>query len=312
MNVLLMALGLVGLAAGADLVVRRALAIASRLRIPTFVAGLTITSVGTSLPEISTNIAVALDVRAGLPSSGLAIGNVVGSCLSQITLLLGLVATFATLQTTPRALRRDGAMLFVSALAMFVACLDGVLSRWEGALLVFAWLLYLGWLLWAEREAPEPAAARTQGLLRDAVGLAVGLILVVFCAGLVVDHAVRIAEALGVSPGIIGLLVGLGTGLPELTVSLKAIREQAGQLSLGNLIGSNITDPLLSAGIGATIAPLAVPEMALKVDFPFWLTATFIAIALLWNHHDLNRRESAVLLALFALFVYLRVGVLPG
>lgn len=310
--VLLLLTGLVGLAVGADLVVRGALATAARLHLPPLVAGLTITSVGTSLPEIATNIAVGLEVRGGAAVSGLAIGNVVGSCLSQITLLLGAAAMVATLSASPRALKRDGAMLVVALLALLAACLDGELARWEGGLLILAWLLYLFAVLRLDMPGEAVVGLVSGSPWRDGLQLAGGLVLVVLASELVVDKAVILAEALGVSRSLIGLMVGLGTGLPELSVSLKAVREQAGRLSLGNLIGSNITDPLLSAGVGATIAPLAVPEVALRVDFPFWLAATLIAVALLFNHQDLNRRESSVLLVLFVLFAYVRVALFPG
>ncbi len=311
-QVLLLFAGLIGLAFGADLVVRGALATAARLRIPPLVAGLTITSVGTSLPEIATNVAVGLEVRAGLDVSGLAIGNVVGSCLSQITLLLGAAAMVATLSAPDRALKRDGAMLLVALCAMFLACADGVLSQWEGGLLIVAWLLYMLFLLMLDRPTDGMEAPPSSPLWRDLAFLIGGMVVVVLSSELVVDKAVLLAQALGVSESLVGLLVGLGTGLPELSVSLKALREQAGQLSLGNLIGSNITDPLLSAGIGAAIAPLAVPEVALQVDFPFWFAATLIAVALLFNHQDLNRRESSVLLVLFGLFAYVRVVLFAG
>jgi cation:H+ antiporter len=315
---LLMVVGLVGLGLGSGLVVRGAVLISQRLRISPLVVGLTVTAVGTSIPEIATNVSAAIDVLRGVPASGIAIGNVIGSCLSQITLLLGVAGLAGVLTCPRRSLRRDGGMLVVAMLAMLAACLDGTLDRLEGGALVLVYLAYLVGVVIQEREegaiAPEVAApAPKRGALWWAMGsLAFGLAVVVGSAELAVGSAVTLAQAAGVDNSLLGLGVGLGTGLPELVISVQALRSQAGMLGLGNLLGSNITDPLLSIGLGALVSPLAVPPIALAFDFPAWIAATAVALLLLFNHLDLSWRESCVLLVVFGLFVWVRTVVLLG
>ena len=311
----LVVLGIAGLAIGSGYVVRGALAIAQRLGLSPLVVGLTITSIGTSLPEIATNIAVGADILSGVPASGIAVGNVIGSCLSQITLLLAVAGLVGTLTCPRRSLRRDGAMLVIALLAMFACSIDGTISRFEGGLLVSAYAVYLVVVVvlerqWADVDAQEPAGDDLS--LGRAVGLlAIGLVIVTASADLAVENAVAVARAMGVGASLIGLGVRFGTGLPELTVSLRAMNAQSGTLGLGNLIGSNITDPLLSAGLGALVAPMLVPPVAIFFDFPFWMAASGVALLLLFNHLDLNRRESGVLLIVFGLFVWVRATLLP-
>lgn len=314
LQLLLVAFGIAGLAIGSNLVVRGALSIARTFGISPLVVGLTITSIGTSLPEIATNVAVGADVLAGIPASGIAIGNVIGSCLSQITLLLGIAGLAGTLTCPRRSLRRDGLMLVLALAGMWFASLDGTVSRVEGGVLVLSYIAYLVAVVilerqWEEEDEEEEIVPMPMG--RAAIALVVGLVVVTASADLAVENAVLLASGWGVGASLIGLMVGVGTGLPELTVSLQAMRERSGTLGLGNLIGSNITDPLLSTGLGACVAPFAVPAVALGFDFPFWMAATGVALLLLFNHLDLNRRESGVLLIVFGLFVWVRTTLLP-
>ena len=133
--------------------------------------------------------------------------------------------------------------------------------------------------------------------------------LVVFSADTLVGQGVEIARETGLSDNVIGQLVGLGTGLPELMVSLRAVRKGETALSLGNLIGSNITDPLLSLGAGASFHALTVAPEVLRFDMPFWLFSTVAALIFMRDKRDLNRNEATVLVLMFGLFVYLRVAV---
>ena len=311
-------LGLVGLAFGSDVVVGGARAVARRLGVSSLVIGLTITSIGTSIPEIATNVGAALYGRGGTETSGIAVGNIVGSCFGQITLLLGISAAFTTLHAPDGALRRDGMALGGATVVMIAACLDGVVSRYEGGLLAVAYVAYLLLVYVQERgdrggiavDVADEGQAPPEGRLHVDLGKVVGgIALVLIAANLVVGQGAELARELGMSELWIGLVVGLGTGLPELTVSVQAARSTDGALSLGNLMGSNITDPLFSFGLGAAIYPVTVSASALSFDLPFWGAATLIALLMLLDHRDLNRLEAGVLFTLFALYLVLRVSL---
>ncbi|MEA3255459.1 MAG: calcium/sodium antiporter [Candidatus Altiarchaeota archaeon] len=302
-------LGLLGLWWGSDFAVEAARRIAVKLRVSDLIIGLTITSIGTSLPEIATNVMAGF---AEEDASGLAVGNIIGSDLCQITLLLGIVGFMATLTIPKRALKRDGFMLFIALILMYITASDGHVTRGEGILLVFTYIIYLIYLLNQERVLRNNKTKKESGkgshtLGIDLIKTFVGLTFVVAGAYLIVENGVSIASRMGITESLIGIFVGLGTSIPELTVSLRAIKQKAGELSLGNLIGSNITDPLLSFGLGASVAGVSVTSSVIHFDFVYWMVATAIALLLLYNHMNLNRKESTVLIILYLLFIYLKV-----
>ena len=302
-------LGLIGLLWGSDYSVHAAREIARKLRISELIVGLTIVSIGTSIPEMATNLLAGFSTLSGVDASGIAVGNIIGSELAQITLLLGLVGFMATLHIPYRSLVRDGFMLFMASILMYLTAIDGFVSRGEGVLLVVTYLIYLAYLVTQERAKLRrvPKEARDYNIGADTLKTIIGIAFVVFGAHLIVKYGVVMAVQYEIPESVIGLFVGLGTSLPELTVSLRAIQKSAGSLSLGNLIGSNITDPLLSFGLGASVAGVTVGQVILKFDFVYWITATAIALLLLYNHMNLNRKESSILIILYGLFLYLRL-----
>ncbi|RLI88486.1 MAG: hypothetical protein DRO76_00045 [Candidatus Altiarchaeales archaeon] len=305
-------LGLLGLWFGSDFAVEAARRIAVKLKVSDLIIGLTITSIGTSLPEISTNILAGFSTLAEKDASGIAVGNIIGSDLAQITLLLGIVGFLATLTIPMRSLKRDGFMLFIALILMYITAIDGHVSRGEGVILVLAYIIYLIYLLNQERvlenkKTKSKSEKRDYKIGIDLIKTIVGLTVVVVSAYLIVENGVSMALQIGITESVIGIFVGLGTSIPELTVSLRAIKERAGELSLGNLIGSNITDPLLSFGLGASVAGVTISQSVLQFDFVYWMAATTIALFLIYNHMNLNRKESSVLIILYLLFIYLKL-----
>jgi len=304
--------GLLGLWFGSDFAVEAARRIAVKLKVSDLIIGLTITSIGTSLPEISTNILAGFSTLAEKDASGIAVGNIIGSDLAQITLLLGIVGFLATLTIPMRSLKRDGFMLFIALILMYITAIDGHVSRSEGVILVLAYIIYLIYLLNQERvlenkKTKSKSEKRDYKIGIDLIKTIVGLTVVVVSAYLIVENGVSMALQIGITESVIGIFVGLGTSIPELTVSLRAIKERAGELSLGNLIGSNITDPLLSFGLGASVAGVTISQSVLQFDFVYWMAATAIALFLIYNHMNLNRKESSVLIILYLLFIYLKL-----
>lgn len=299
---------------GADVAVEAAQGIARRFGVPPLVIGLTLTSVGTSLPEIATNLSAAVWSSGGADASGIAVGNIVGSNLSQITLLMGITGLIAGL-TPPRAtLTRDGPVALMALVVMLATCIDGRVVQAEGALLACLYVAYtVGLLVWTRLQPREPAmpvdpaAPPLRPFGRQAVRLIAGLAAVVGGAALLVGQAQVMAEAAGLPPDLVGLLIGVGTGLPELVVSVKAARAGDSGLAIGNLIGSNITDPLLSFGLGAAVVPVTVVGPVLWLDFPVWAVSTLIALGFLATKGTLERWEGGLLVGLFVAWTAARI-----
>ena len=313
MAVVWILVGLVGVVVGSELALHGAESIARRLGVSPLMVGLTIASIGTSMPEIATNVAAGLSSRAGEDASGLLVGNIVGSCLSQITLLLGLTGLAAPLRR-PHGFRRDAGMMLLAAALMYVACSDGTVTPGEGGLLIATYAAYLAYLIVdAYRSDPTvpPHKDETRGgLPADLARVAVGLTAVVAAADVVVGQSVLLAREAGISDGLIGLGLGLGTGMPELAVALQSVRRKTADIGLGNLIGSNITDPLLSFGAGAVISTVNVPPESLWFDFPAWGIASLVAVFFIWTHKQLVRWESGLLLLGFLTFFAVRTVVI--
>lgn len=310
-------LGLIGVVVGSDLALRGAEAITRRLGVPPLIVGLTLTSIGTSMPEIATNVAAGLSSAGGEDASGLLVGNIVGSCISQITLLLGLTGLAAPL-ARPSGFRRDGAMMLLAVALMFLACADGQVSPLEGVLLIGTYILYVAALvgITLRRLVPgapssdDPVPVEGGSVLWDLLRAGAGLAVVLYAADVVVGQSTLLARQAGISDGLIGLGLGLGTGMPELAVALQAVRRKSADIGLGNLIGSNITDPLLSFGAGAAIYTVTVPAEALWFDFPAWGISSVIALVFIWSKDQLARWESAVLLGAFFAFFAVRTALI--
>jgi cation:H+ antiporter len=304
--------GLGALIYSSNIVVDRSRKVAIKLGVSDLLIGLTLVSIGTSLPEIFLNITAGFVRLQGIESSGIAVGNVIGSCLSQITIILGLAGLVATLYVSRASLMRDGAMLFIAIGLMYASAMDGEISRVDGLLLVGIYALYLRHI--SREERIRETGAHRQGIdspsLADAGILAGALLAVLLSSTLVVREGLSLAAMLGVSPFIIGIMAGVGTSLPELSISLGALGRGARSLSLGNLIGSNITDPLLSIGLGASIAGFIVEPGAIGYDLRFWVFSTIVAVLFLWRNMNLDRKESSVLILLFIVYVYLKANQL--
>lgn len=311
MTFLWILLGLVGIVAGSELALRGAESITRQLGISPLIVGLTLTAVGTSFPEIATNVAAGLSSRAGEDASGLLVGNIVGSCLSQITLLLGLTALAAPLRR-PKGFARDGSMMLLAIALMFAACADGYVTPAEGGALIVAYLLYISAIIAIAARTPREEGAEKSSssrTLQDLVGIVVGLTVVIGSADVVVDQSVLLAREVGISDGVIGLGLGLGTGMPELAVALQSIRRKSADIGLGSLIGSNITDPLLSFGIGASIHVVTVAPAVRWFDFPAWTLASILALLFIWSDRELVRWEAMLLIVFFFAFFVVRAAL---
>jgi len=301
---LLVVAGLALLLWGGDWLVRGAVAVAERLGLPPLVIGLTLVGFGTSMPELLTSVQGAL---AGAP--GIALGNVVGSNIANILLILAVAALIRPIEVERAAFGRDAAVLAVATLAVAGLILAGSLGRIAGTALVAGLLAYLVWTLRTAPpaqvdvlEAEAAAVPHAPARLRLALGaFAAGLVLVLLGARLLVDGAVTMAQALGVSEAVIGLtIVAIGTSLPELVTSAMAARRGESGVAYGNVIGSNIFNLLGILGVTAWVAPLAVPAEIAARDVWVLLGATLALIWIAASDWRVTRVEAVAMLTVFA------------
>lgn len=295
-----------GLWVGAEMVIHRARLLARLLRLPELVVGLTVVSVGSSLPEIFLNIAAG---RANAPTLG--IGSVIGSCFAQITIILGLCVLLGGSATVhPRSLKRDGTILILSILLMMLLGADGLYSRSEGLFTIALYLSYLAYLIgtgahdavpsWSHRKRPP----KHRHILLTISMLIVGLAIIYLSAEILLKNGVFLGRRFGFPEVLIGMLSGLFAATPELAVSLLALRARSPAISLGNLIGSNITDPLFSLGIGAVIGNYAFDFTPFLPVFLFWLLGTALALYAMWTGLSVTRRDAALLIAVYGAYLW--------
>ena len=292
-------IGLLLLLAGGEGLVRGGAGLAARLGVPPLVIGLTVLGFGTSTPELVASLRAAL---SGSP--GIALGNVVGSNIANIALILGLTALLTPIAVGRRAFRRDGTVMVAASLALAGLCLAGTLGRAAGWALIAGLALYT-WVsfrhpLPGSEDSPPPPAPLGPGLLMLGLGLAG----VVGGATLLVDSAVTIARDLGLSEAIIGLtLVAVGTSLPELATSVLAALRRQPDLAFGNIIGSNIFNILGIIGLTAVTVPLTVPAEILRFDLWVMLATAVVLAGMAASGWRLSRLEGLTLLGGYALYL---------
>ena len=307
-SLLLVAGGLVLLALGGELLVRGAVGMAARVGISPLLAGLTIVGFGTSTPELATSVQAAL---AGSP--GIAVGNVVGSNIANILFILGLSAVILPLSVNPASFRRDSIALGGSALLATGAVLLGVIGPLVGIVLIACLVGYIWWAYKSESAAPCPEGERheheaadvavppTTGPLLLGAMIVAGLVAAIFGAGWLVDGAVVLASAAGVSESVIGLtVVAVGTSLPELIACIVAVLRKHEDVALGNIVGSNIYNILGILGITSIIQPIKVPAEIAAFDIWAMLGVTALLLVQLRSGWRLSRIEGALLVALYA------------
>jgi cation:H+ antiporter len=318
--------GLVLLVLGGEGLVRGAVQIAERLGVSPLLIGLTLVGFGTSTPELVTSVQASL---AGSP--GIAVGNVVGSNIANVLLILGVSALVFPVRVSSAALARDGVIGAAVAAAFVAVALFAALDRVVGGVFV---LLLLGYLLYAWRQesagggdhgaafdkaqafeevhpsgvhgvhAATPAAGR-RGVLVSLALLVGGLALVVLGGRLLVDGAVALARALSIEEAVIGLtIVAVGTSMPELVTSVVAALRRHADVAIGNVLGSNIYNVLGIAGATGLIAPTAVPDGIARFDAPVMLAVAVLLLLVARTGWRIGRREGAGLVGLYALYVW--------
>ncbi|MEO1019956.1 MAG: calcium/sodium antiporter [Pseudomonadota bacterium] len=288
--------GFIGLVLGGELLIRGAVGIARRLGVSPLVIGITLVGFGTSAPELVTCIQAAL---VGAP--GLALGNVVGSNTANILLILGLAAIVRPVHASPEAFRRDGSALVVASLLCLGVMMLGIFDRIAGAFFVLALAAYLIATYLHDRQNSnsnaETADETGQSFVLLGALVVGGLILTIAGARLLVEGAIDLAQALGVSETIIGLtIVAIGTSLPEVVTSVVAAWRGHSDVAFGNVVGSCIYNLLGILGITAMVKPIPVPIEIAHFDIWVMLAATAALVVATMTGWRVTRLEGMALL----------------
>ena len=292
------------LVAGGEAMVRGGVSVAKKLNVPVMIIGLTFVSVGTSAPEMLVSINAALGDHPDI-----AIGNVLGSNVANILLVLGAAALVFPIVCDAKVVKREMAVLLaVTALFTLYAYQWGVIGRLQGG----CFLLILGYYLYEmvrnTKAAPDPEfleeleeeASFEYSWVISCVLLAFGIGLLVWGADLLVGNASILARSFGISEGVIAItIVAIGTSAPELITSVMAAVRQQNDLAVGNVIGSNLFNILAVLGAAGVVAPMAVSDAFLHVDIWVMIAATLLLIPLMLSGGRISRKEGGLLLAAY-------------
>jgi cation:H+ antiporter len=300
--------GIVLLPVGSNILVSGAVALSERLGISPLVVALTVVAFGTSLPELVVCVEAAL---GGSP--GIAIGNVVGSNIANILLIMGAAALLAPIAChQPRAFVRDSLIMIGATVLFIAAALSGVIPRWQGGGMLGLLVLFVLYSYWRESAGKDAADAHLaeveefEGLKNRPwiviIGaIVLGLVGVVAGANLLVDGAVVIARELGVSEEVIGLtMVALGTSLPELAVAVTAAMKGQPDVVVGNVVGSNIFNILAILGATALVIPVEIPAQVLRFDIWAMAAVSILMVPVMLSGRRMGRAEGGLFLAAYA------------
>ncbi len=319
MNIFYLLLGIAMLALGGEALIRGALASARRLGVSPLLSGLVIVGFGTSAPELVVSVDAALNQRPDI-----AIGNVVGSNIGNILLILGVCALITPMKVKPLALRRDAVTVVAASLLFVLLAAGGALQRLDALVLLLSLLAYLCWAYWSEtyRSAPlgevhlaeaEEVSGVPQSTLLTVAALAAGLLLLIVGSKVLLSGAVGIAQTLGVSETVIGLtLVAVGTSLPEFSISVIAALRRHADVAIGNILGSNIFNLLGILGLSALLQPLPLAGRILYFDQWVMLASALLLLLFLHTGRRLSRLEGGVLLLIYGSYLGLSFSGLPA
>lgn len=309
-NILFIVLGLTFLIAGGNWLLKSAVALSLRLNIPKIVIGMTIVSFATSAPELIVSIKAALD---GFPD--LALGNVVGSNIANLGLVLAIILLLGSIEVRKSFYTTDWPMMMLASVLFFVFIFfDGELVRYEGIILVAGLFIFLVYLLKYQKTAVVEDSLEDDvplPLYKTVLFLGIGGVALWGGSELLVNGAVGLANNYGVSERIIGItIVSIGTSIPELAASIIAIIKKEKAISLGNLIGSNIFNIMAVLGITSLITPIKVMDQGLLGNDIFWMLGiSFLILPLVFFPKGLRLgwRDGLILLAAYCLFIYFTI-----
>ncbi len=306
----LLMIGLAGLWLGSEILMRGAMSLSDRFNASDAVFGMLVLAIGTDLPELFVAVDSSLRSLAGEDLSEIVMGSAIGSAIGQFGLVFGTVGFIGYHPMRRRYFGRNAIFLLGSLVAVFAFSVDGRISRLEGFLLVVYYASYLYVLFTRRTNSPDISENPVEMSHAKAWSLlGVGLVMLWLAARLTVASAVDFAVLVGLSNvAVSAIIIGMGSSLPELSVSIMALIKKRGGLSVGNLVGSNVLDTLLVPGVAALISPLVVPAAMLYIDLPVLFLVTLIVLfALYVSRRGVQKVEATVLLGFYLAYVLIRL-----
>ena len=300
--------GLVLLFFGADWLVKGAVTIALHLGLSPLIVGLTVVALGTSLPEALVSVQASLDNQGGI-----ALGNVIGSNILNIALILGLSALIQPLKVDSHLVKADVPLLVGASFMLIVLLEDFHISRIEGALLLLGIVFYVcGNIMTVKKTSPEEDKIegmeipedQSKNFLRDIGFLILGLIALAFGSDFLVSGAVDLARLWGLSEALIGLtIVSIGTGTPELATALMAAYRKTADIAIGNAVGSNLFNIMFVVGLAGLVAPMDATGIN-SSDLYLMFGLTILLLPTVWTGMLLDRKEGFLFVAIYVAYLY--------
>ena len=293
-------IGIVLLYYGADWIVKSGAHIASQFQIPHFVIGLTLVAFGTSLPELVVSLKAALDGY-----SGIAIGNIVGSNIANVGLVLGISSTIFPIFIQFNLIKREIGIYFIVCCILVLFMLDYRINQWEGLVLFLGIIVYTLWCIKSPVEKPEEVSDKLHSTFGTWILLVLGIIVLYLGSKSFVKGAINIAHLFKVDEVVIGMsIVAFGTSLPELATSVVAAFRRESAISMGNIIGSNLFNILSVLGLVSIIKPIDIPSGILTFEIPVMILFGLVLIPLSFMRQPVSRTSSVLLFIGYVIFLF--------
>lgn len=308
-SLILFVAGLAILIKGSDFFVGSSAFVARHFGVSRLIIGLTLVSMGTSLPELGASVYASY-----IGEGEIAVGNVVGSNIANIALVLGACILLRQIRVKRKMIRRDG-LIMLGVTILFIFLVIGGVRRWEGVILMVIFIIYILLLYKHNKtdkededlcELSDRFCPRESSLKVEMVKLIAGCFGVFLGSKLLVDSAVGIAQTFSISQSVIGsTLIAFGTSVPELAVSMTAILKRLEDISIGNIIGSNIFNILWVIGVAALVANLAVDEILLYTNIPIMLIVSALLLIFMAVRGKLERWQGIIFVVIYVVFIFL-------
>lgn len=312
MEYILLIAGLATLIFGGDALVKGAVGIALKFNISSLVIGMTVVAFGTSMPELLVSVKAALDSHPEI-----AIGNVVGSNIANIALVLGLTTMILPIPVKFATVRIDWPIMMGSSILFYLFSLNGVINRWEGLIYFIGIIAFTIFTIKSsstsnqeqideiQKDELEDVEKKSYGLLKSIIFVILGILALTFGASWLLDGAVQIAKKVGLSEHVIGVtIVAFGTSVPELVTSVVAAFKKETDISVGNLIGSNIFNLLAVIGFTALIKEIPVSEQVITNDVFWMMGIALLLLPLMYYRYNINRIKGLILFLSYLLYLF--------